>query len=144
LLPEGARDVDDVTVLGDASEDVARFLNTFQRASHELDLEALNGCFAEVFLAADANGSYAVPRQAFLDALPKRAAAAAGIGRAALRSAHAQSLDDHWILLRTLWAAPRSDGQELDMASSFLLHRDGTELRAAVYLNHEGLPQAMA
>jgi hypothetical protein len=133
-----------VTVVGDVNEDVTRFLDTFQRASHELDLEALKGCFVDVFLAADANGSHAVPRHVFLDALPGRAAAAAGIGRAVLRSANAQALDDHWILLRTTWAAPRSNDQELQMASSFLLHRDGPELRAAVYLNHEGLPQSMA
>jgi hypothetical protein len=137
--------VEDLAAVDEMSEDVTRFLHTFQRASHELDLKVLEGCFAEVFLAADAKGSQAVPRQAFLDALPGRAtaAAAAGIGRAVLQSASTQALDDHWILLRTTWAAPRSNDQDLQMASSFLLHRDGPELRAAVYLNHEGLPQTM-
>ena len=138
--------MEDVGVEGDVDEDVTRFLRVFERASQELDLEALKGCFEDVFLAADAHGSHAVPRQVFLDALPGRAAAAsaAGVGRAVLRRADAKALDDHWILLRTTWTAQRSDDQELHMASSFLLHRNGSELRAAVYLNHEGLPRNMA
>ncbi len=135
-----------VGVEGDGSPGVVSFLETFQRASRELDLDALRGCFAEIFLAGDASGSRPVPRQAFLEALPARAAAAAaaGVGRAALRSATAVMLDDRWTLLRTTWAAPREGGGELPMASSFLLHREGDQVRAAAYLSHEGLPQTLS
>ena len=45
------------------------------------------------------------------------------------------------MLARTTWAAPRTDGsREITLASSFLLRRDGDQLRIVVYINHEGLP----
>ena len=86
-----------------------------------------------------------VPLETFLAVLPNRvrAAAAAGVGRAVLRSAFSSALDEYWVLLRTAWAAPRSDGDELAMASSFLLHRSDSGMRATVYLNHEGLPRSL-
>lgn len=123
--------------------DVAAWLEKFRQASADVDQDALRDCFADMFLAGDASGARPVPREAFLAVLPNRvsAAAAAGIGRAVLRSASASSLDEHWVLLRTAWVAPRADGGELPMSSSFLLHRDDAGLRATVYLNHEGLPR---
>jgi hypothetical protein len=129
----------------DLEPDVARWLQRFQKASADVDLEALGDCFAEVFLSGDASGGRPVPRETFLAVLPNRvrAAEAAGIGRAVLRSASASALDEHWVLLRTTWAAPRTDGEELAMSSSFLLHRSDSDLRATVYLNHEGLPRSL-
>lgn len=129
----------------DLEPDVARWLQSFQRASADDDLDTIGECFAEVFLSGDASGSRPVPRETFLAVLPNRVRAAeeAGIGRAVLRSAFASALDEHWVLLRTTWAAPRTDGGELAMASSFLLHRSDSGLRATVYLNHEGLPRSL-
>ena len=125
--------------------DVADWLQRFRQGSADVDVAALGDCFAEVFLSGDASGSRPVPLGAFLAMLPKRvrAAEAAGIGRAVLRTASATDLDEHWVLLRTTWAAPRTDGGELAMWSSFLLHRSDSGLRAAVYLNHEGLPRSL-
>jgi hypothetical protein len=84
-----------------------------------------------------------VPRPAFLQALAGRAQkfADAGVGPAALRQLTHQDLDPHHVLARTTWAAPRTDGSgEITLASSFLLRRDGDQLRIVVYINHEGLP----
>jgi len=99
-------------------------------------------CVAEVFIAADANAARAVPRSAFLSAVPRRRQmfADAGVGRAVLDSHTVQLLDDHHLLVRTEWTAPRVDGSEpLHLSSSFLLRRDGDVLTALVYLNHRGL-----
>jgi hypothetical protein len=124
--------------------DIARWLRSFAAASGTVDIDALRDCFEEVFLSGDATGSRPVPREAFLSGLPQRVAAssAAGVGRAELRSASATPLDEHWVLLRTTWSAPRRSGGDLAMASTFLLHR-GTDLRASLYLNHEGLPRTL-
>jgi len=119
------------------------FFDVFARSSHPLDLDALAGCFDETFLSSDAAGTRVVPRPAFLRALAGRAQmfADAGIGPAALRQLAHQELDPHHVLARTTWAAPRTDGSgEIALASSFLLRRDGDQLRIVVYINHQGLP----
>jgi hypothetical protein len=123
--------------------DVAKWLESFRRGSEALDVDILRDCFAEVFLAADVTGGRPVPREKFLAVLPHRVRAAeeSGVGRAVLTSASASPLDNHWVLLRTTWAAPRAGGGELAMSSSFLLHRSDSGLLAMVYLNHEGLPR---
>ena len=120
------------------------FFELFSRSGNALDLDALAGCFDEVFLAADATGSKVVPRPAFLQALPRRAQmfADAGIGPAALKHLTHHELDRHYVLARATWAAPRTNGGGVvTLASSFLLRRDGNYLRIVVYITHQGLPQ---
>jgi hypothetical protein len=136
---------DALASLDNLEADVAGWLESFRRASAEVDVDTLRECFTDVFLSGDAGGSRPVPREDFLAMLPNRvrAATAAGVGRAVLRSAFASPLDDYWVLLRTSWAAPRTGGGELAMSSSFLLHRSDSGLRAAAYLNHEGLPRSL-
>jgi hypothetical protein len=123
-------------------ERVAAFLEAFRAASAALDVEAQRGLFAETFLVGDAEGARPVPREAFLQAIPARAAAAeqAGVGRARLVEASMLRLDDAWVLLRTEWSSPTADGGELPMTSTFLLHDDRSTLRITAYLNHRGLP----
>lgn len=121
---------------------VREFFSVFTDASADLRLDVLGSCFADPFLAADAGGARPVPRDAFLRALPRRAQmfADAGIGRAALTSLTADRLDEHYLLVRTEWSAPRlAGGDPKRLASSFLLHDDGDHLRIVLYLNHEGL-----
>jgi len=89
---------------------IGQFFDTFSAASNTLDLNALAGCFADPFLSADAGGARPVPRSVFLQALPRRAQmfADAGIGTVSLTSIHSYRLDDHYLLARTEWAAPRA------------------------------------
>ena len=94
--------------------------------------------FAEVFLAGDAAGVQPVTRQAFLAALPARAAcfAQTGLSEPVLAALTHETLDEDGrsLLARTEW-----DAGGARLASSYLLHRadDGT-LRVVVYLNHKG------
>ena len=121
---------------------VAAFLERFAAGSDSLDPDLVGRCYQQVFLAADADASRVVPREAFLAALPRRREtfAAAGIGPATLRSWTHQDLDAHHLLVRTEWQAPRLDGTgSIPLSSSFLLRRDGDELQIMVYLNHRGL-----
>jgi hypothetical protein len=128
---------------GPHGDPIRGFFDVFARSSNPLDLDALAGCFGEAFLASDAAGTQVVPRPVFLQALAGRAQmfADAGIGPAALRQLSHQELDPHHVLASTTWAAPRMDGSgEVMLASSFLLRRDGDQLRIVVYINHRGLP----
>jgi len=121
---------------------VRAFLGRFADASAGSDPAAIGRCFADVFLSADANGARPVARDAFLGALPKRAAmfAAAGLEpHAALDTVTPTALDRHYTLVSTTWTARRSGaGAPVRPASSFLVHDDGDDLRIVVYLNHEG------
>lgn len=121
---------------------VRDFFDVFSTATEKLDVDALADRFADPFLSADRTGARPVPVTAFLAALPGRARmfADAGIGAATLASASHTQLDEHYVLVRTEWTAPRTGGGEsVRLASSFLLHDDGERLRVVLYLNHEGL-----
>lgn len=120
-----------------------RFFETFARASDPVDPAALAGCFHDVFLAGDGSGATAVPRAAFLRALPDRVRqfAAAGLRPATLDRITHQELDEHYVLVRTEWTAARTDGgPPATLSSSFLLHRNADDLRIVAYLTHRGLP----
>ncbi len=131
-----------MTTTDDTATLVADFLDRFSLGSDRLDPEVLAGCFADTFLAGDADGTRPVPRAAFLEALPRRREMfeRAGIGPAALAGSSFDRLDDHYVLLRTTWAAPRTDGGgAVELSSSFLLYRDADAYVAVAYLNHRGL-----
>ena len=121
------------------------FLRRFSQASASLDQEAMKDLFAETFLVGDAGGPRVVPREAFLAALPQRAAqaAAAGLSPAELVAATVHHLDDHWYVATATWHAGRVGGDPLEMRSSYLVYGGNGgngEARIAAYLNHEGLP----
>lgn len=126
---------------------IRQFFDVFSTAGETLDLNVLADCFADPFLSADASGARPVPRTAFLQALPRRAQmfADAGVGAASLTSISHHRLDNHYLLARTEWRAPRiAGGEPVHLASSFLLHDQGEQLRIVVYLSHQGLPQNSA
>lgn len=86
--------------------DVQRFFGEFERARNELDPEASAAAqFADVFLSADPNRVVAVPRDAFVKALPERAQLFASIGRTATRLTELTEtkLDEKHVLVDTEW-----------------------------------------
>jgi ketosteroid isomerase-like protein len=126
---------------------VEAFFATFAAASDQLDLDRLTELFAETFLAADPAGVQAVPRRAFLRALPRRAElfAAAGITRVVLADLQHQPLDDTYVLARTDWRGERTGSSTpVRLSSTFILRRDADRLRVVFYLNHQDLAQALS
>ena len=125
--------------------EVTDFFTLFQNASDSLDADALAGCFAESFMAADPSGAQPVPRAAFLAVLPRRKElfATAGIGRVTLTEITHRNLDEHYLLAHTTWTAERhgsSVGQEpVTLLSTFILRRTDDGLRIVFYLNHRDL-----
>jgi hypothetical protein len=123
---------------------VGEFLELFAAADRGDD-DGLGSAFADPFLAADAGGARPVPRAAFLAAIPRRREMfrERGLGAAVLAAHTVTELDEHYLLVRADWTAPRLDGgASVQLSSSYLLHRDGDTLTAVVYLNHRGLEQA--
>jgi hypothetical protein len=120
----------------------SEFFEMFAEAGALPELDLLGDCFADPLLAAGPRGAQVVAKEVFLQALPRRAKAFAdaGVGPAALTSLDAQRLDEHYLLARTGWDAPRLDGGEpVHLEATFLLHDDGDRLRIVLYLNHQGL-----
>jgi hypothetical protein len=78
-----------------------------ERASDTLDVDTIATQFAEVFMNADPNGVAAVPRDAFLAALPQRQKLFDGMGVRALRLTELAEtwLDDSYVLVHSRWAA---------------------------------------
>jgi len=121
---------------------VPEFFEVFGDASAGLKLDVLGYLFADPFLSAEAAGARPIPRDLFLQVLPRRAAlfADAGLGPAALAALSWDRLDDHYLLARTEWSCPSlTGGAPKRLSSSFLLHDDGDRLQIVLYLNHEGL-----
>jgi len=119
---------------------VEAFFDAFAAASDQLDLDRLAELFAETFLAADPAGVQPVPRQAFLQALPRRAElfAAAGIARVVLADLQHQALDDTYVLARTDWHAERPGASTpVRLSSTFILRRDTNRLQVVFYLSHQ-------
>jgi ketosteroid isomerase-like protein len=126
---------------------VEAFFDAFAAASDQLDTDRLAELFAETFLAADPAGVQAVPRQAFLQALPRRAGlfAAAGIARVVLTGLQHHALDDTYVLARTDWRGERTTASApVRLSSTFILRRDADRLRVVFYLNHQDLAQALS
>ena len=129
---------------------VRSFFDAFAEASDRLDLDVLGRLFADPFLAADPAGARPVPRELFLQALPRRAElfGAAGIGRVLLTEERHEALDDTYVLARTGWRGERTGGDgplpPVRLASTFLLRRDGDDLRVVLYLNHQDPARALS
>ena len=126
---------------------VEAFFDTFAAASDPLDTDRLAELFAETFLAADPAGVQAVPRQAFLHALPRRAElfAAAGIARVVLAELRYQALDATYVLARTDWLGERTAASTpVRLSSTFILRRDADRLQVVCYLNHQDLARALS
>ncbi|HEX6674735.1 MAG TPA: DUF4440 domain-containing protein [Actinomycetes bacterium] len=126
---------------------VGAFFDTFAAAGDQLDVDQLAALFAETFLAADPAGARPVPRQAFLQALPRRAELfrAAGITRVVLVDLQHHALDDTYVLARTDWQGERSTASTpVRLSSTFILRRDADQLRVVFYLNHQDLARALS
>jgi ketosteroid isomerase-like protein len=131
-------------------EQVREFFDRFAAASDSLDVDGLGELFDETFLAADPDGAQPVPRALFLQALPRRAElfAVAGIARVVLTERRHEALDETYVLARTEWRGERAAGNgaaaPVQLASTFLLRRDGDRLRVVLYLNHQDLRRVLS
>jgi hypothetical protein len=123
------------------SSDLRAFFEAFERNNETGDLRAAGSQFADVFMSADPGGVVAVPRGAFLAALPKRAELfrAAGIERVRLVSVKETELDPLHTMARTEWSAEKADGGSLTLVSTYILRRDAGSYRVVFYLNHQDL-----
>lgn len=123
---------------GTVDPEVLAFFEEFERAGNTDDVESTRRQFADVFLNADPHGTNAIPRTLLVDSLPQRRQLFASIGlrNTRLSGISQTTLDDHYLLATTQWLAELVDGDELELSSTFLLHRTEGSLRIVLYLNH--------
>ena len=127
----------------EVSAEVRAFFDRFERASEILDVDTIASLFAEVFMSADPKGVTAVPRDAFVAALPQRQKLFDLMGASTIRltALTETRLDDNYVLVHTQWAADLRDPAHppLELSSSFLLRQDGESLAVVFYLNHQDI-----
>ena len=124
--------------------DVRAFFQRYDRASDELDTEALTTSFCDVFLSLDASSAVALSPQALLAALPRRKQLFHAIGSDGLELADISEmpLDDLHTLVQTSWnlrmheEPPRGP---ICLLSTFILRKDEGAWRIVLYLNHQDM-----
>jgi hypothetical protein len=129
------------------SPDVEAFFAEFERAGNVLDLTSIEAQYAPFFLSADPNGTQPVPRDAFLAALPKRREMFASVGGTVshLTGIRETRLDANYVLVDTDWVmSVGSGGKDIDLSSTFILRKEGNELRIVLYLNHQDVAVLIA
>ena len=94
-------------------------------------------------MSADPNGVTAVPRDAFVAALPQRQKLFDLMGASVIRltALSENRLDDNYVLVHTQWVADLRDPSHppLGLSSSFLVRQDGDSLLVVFYLNHQDI-----
>ena len=128
------------------SDEVSRFFKEFERNSASLDLDGISGQFADVFLNADPVRVGPVPKGAFLAALAQREKMFSSIGvkRIRLTAVRETVLDPMHTLAATDWIAELTGGDELPLASTFVLRREGSSFVVVFYLNHQDIGKVIA
>lgn len=129
--------------------DVRAFFQRYDRASDDLDTEALANSFGEVFLSLDATSAVALSPQALLAALPRRKQLFEAIGSDGLELADISEmpLDDLHTLVRTSWNLRmhhEPPGGPLRLRSTFILRKDNGAWRIVLYLNHQDMNKLFA
>jgi hypothetical protein len=124
--------------------DVRSFFKRYDRASHDLDSEALTSSFCDVFLSLDASSAVALSRQALLAALPRRKQLFEAISSDGLELADISEmpLDDLHTLVRTSWNIRMHHEPPcgpICLRSTFILRKDDGAWRIVLYLNHQDM-----
>ena len=124
---------------------VREFFDEFERNSAELAIDRIAAQFADTFMNADPQRVMAVPKAAFIAALPQRDRMfqAAGISRVRLKSVRETVLDSLHVLAATDWIAESTDGTNIPLASSFILRRQGPSFVVVFYLNHQDIAEVL-
>lgn len=125
----------------DAPGPVRAWLAAFTGATRAEGATELDGLFAEVFLNGEPAGAAAVPRAAFLQALPAREEMfrAAGWADPELEVARYEVLGEHFGALVTTWRLSSLDGgsRSVQLRSSFVLRLQGDSAEVIAYLNDQ-------
>ena len=123
--------------------EVRDFLERYEQAGDDIDLQAVGASFADVFLSLDPNEVASATREQLLSVLPRRQQLFAAIGGtgADLTKIAETVLDEQHTLVRTSWQlrfdAEHQNSEPFTLHSTFLLRLDEGCWRIVVYLNHQ-------
>lgn len=124
--------------------DVRAFFRRYERASENLDSEALTSLFCAVFMTLDHGSAAAISPQTLLAALPRRKQLFEAIGSDGLdlTDISEMPLDDLHTLVRTSWNLRMRNEPPRDpvcLRSTFILRKDDGAWRIVLYLNHQDM-----
>jgi hypothetical protein len=124
--------------------DVRAFFRRYERASEDLNSQALASLFCAVFMSLDASTATTLSPEALLAVLPRRKQLFEAIGSDGLELAAISELplDDLHTLVRTSWnVRMRNEARHdpLCLRSTFILRKDDGAWRIVLYLNHQDM-----
>jgi hypothetical protein len=127
------------------SEAIETFFKDFETYSNQDDADRLTSQYADVFMAADPAGARVAQAAELRAFIPKRKQLfkSAGYQSTTLVSLHETKLDDHYVMVKTQWRMQFEPGnaraEEIDLASTFILHTSGEALKIVFYLTHHNI-----
>ena len=132
----------------DAHPDVETFLNTYQQALREFDLERLGTLYSDAFLFAGPAGAMPVTRSDFLRVVPRKRESftTLGVTSSRVRRFEAARLTEHYVIVKTVWElefAPERAHAALEIAATYVLQRHQDSFRVVLQLDHQDLAKAV-
>jgi len=125
------------------------FFEGVEQASNLLDLDLIDGQFADQFIFADPNGTRVVEKQKFLPALPKRREFFKSLGHQSTKilSLEETPLDDQYTMVKAhfLMQFQKTPGQivEAKVDTTYILFMKGDSPKIVMHIEHEDLKEAM-
>lgn len=102
--------------------------------------------FADVFMNADPNHCGPIEKARLAAVLPARRAMfeSAGVSGLRLVDGSSEDLTDDYVLARTQWRGEPEGALDVDLRSTYVLHRTGDGFEVVFYLNHQDLPAMLS
>lgn len=132
------------------SEPIRTFFQEFEDAGNNFDLEASVEQFSETFMHADPSGVRAVPRNGFLQSLPKRKAYfdAIGLRKTRLEVVEEIPLNAVYTLAKVAvtmdFVAKNGESKTVPQTASYIVKMGGDTPQIVFYLNDQMLQEVMA
>lgn len=126
---------------------VQAFFKAYETATSSQDLSLIEALYSETFMLGSPQGTSVVKRDGFLNVLAQRSGFLRSIGWSYTRIETIQEtrLDERYTLVNLVWMMrfEKADAQPIfnPTAASYILSREGGELRIVFQIDHQDLAQ---
>ena len=126
-------------------EAIETFFKEYEHAGNTLNTVQLLTQFADNFIVAAPQGTTSIRASDFVTILPKRKALFDQMGcqSSKLHSLRTTPLGEHYDLVETTWrfhfSLPGNRSEEINIDSTFLIHRANNTLKIVLYLPHQDI-----
>ena len=126
---------------------VKAFFEQYEKNVGGCDPTLVAAQYGESFVFAGPQGTQAVKRDDFLKVIPKRQEffKAAGLRSSRIQRLEEAGIDDSCVMVKAYWRMqfehPRTGLAEIDVSTTYVLHRRAEGLRIVFQLDHDDLLQ---